>query len=66
MSKLKELIFKSPTTIIATFAIILIATVGLSETLFGDLTATDSLKPLWVIIPVMSAVALYLIFAKKE
>lgn len=66
MNKIKELIFKNVWTIIATFAIILIATVGLSETIFGDLTATDSLKPLWVIIPVMAAVALYLIFAKKE
>ena len=66
MSKLKELIFKSKTTIIATFAIIFIATIGLSNLLFGDLTNTESYKPLIVIVPVMVSVLLYLIFAKKE
>lgn len=66
MSKLKESIFKNVWTIIATFAVIFIATIGLSNLLFGDLTETESYKPLWVIIPVMISVLLYLIFAKKE
>lgn len=66
MSKLKEFIFKNNWTIIATFAIIFIATIGLSEVIFGDLTLTESYKPLIVIVPVMLSVLAYLIFAKKE
>jgi len=66
MSKLKELIFKSKTTIIATFAIIFIATIGLTNLIFGDITQEDNYKPLIVIVPVMVSVLLYLIFAKKE
>ena len=66
MNKLKESIFKNVWTIIATFAVIFIATIGLSNLLFGNLTETESYKPLWVIVPVMLSVLLYLIFAKKE
>ncbi len=40
----------------------LIATVFLSESIFGDLTATDSYKPLWVVVPVMLSVLGYLIY----
>jgi len=42
--------------------VILLGVVFLSEASFGDLTATDSYKPLWVIIPVMLSVLGYLIY----
>ena len=42
--------------------VILLGVVFLSEAAFGDLTATDSYKPLWVIIPVMLSVLGYLIY----
>jgi len=47
--------------------IVLFSIIGLSNLIFGNLTETDSLKSLWVIIPVMAAVAYYLIknFNKK-
>ena len=66
MNNLKELIFKNVWTIIAIFAVVFIVTIGLSDLLFGDLTETESYKPLWVIVPVMLSVLAYLIFAKKE
>ena len=45
--------------------VVLLATVFTSEFIFGDLTNTDSYKPLWVIIPVMAGVFTYL-FIKTE
>ena len=40
----------------------LIATVFLSESTFGDLTTTDSYKPLWIVVPAMLSVLGYLIY----
>lgn len=45
--------------------VVLLATVFTSEAIFGDLTNTDSYKPLFVIIPVMAGVFTYL-FIKTE
>ena len=48
--------------VIFIFSAIFLVAIFLSETIFGDLTATDSYKPLWVIIPVMLSVLGYLIY----
>ena len=52
--------------VIFVFAIIFLITIFLSEALFGDLTATDSYKPLWVIVPVMLSVLGYLIYKTNK
>lgn len=66
MNKLKEIIFKNIITIIATFFVIFLLIIYTSEYIFGSLIDTDSLKPLWVILPAFVAIAAYLIFSKKE
>lgn len=48
--------------VIVAFAVIFLATVFISEALFGDLTGVDSYKPLYIIIPVMLSVLGYLIY----
>lgn len=40
-------------------AIVLLITFS-SEAIFGDLTNTDSFKPLWIIVPVVSVVFYWL------
>ncbi len=47
-------------------ALILLSIVGLSTLIFGDETNTESVKSLWIIIPVMAAVAYYLIKSFKS
>ena len=44
---------------------ILLVTVFASETIFGDLINTESLKPLWVIIPVMLVVGGFIYYKTK-
>lgn len=44
---------------------ILLVTVFASETIFGDLISTESLKPLWVIIPVMLVVGGFIYYKTK-
>lgn len=46
--------------------IIFFSIIFLSESIFGDLINTDSLKPLLVIIPVFALVAGYLIYHNKK
>lgn len=44
---------------------ILLVTVFVSESVFGDLTTTDRLKPLWVIIPVMLGIGWFVYYKTK-
>ena len=55
-------VLKTILPIIFVFLAILLITIFLSESVFGDLTATDSYKPLWVVVPVMLSVLGYLIY----
>ncbi len=40
-------------------------TIILSDLIFGDLTQTDSIKPLWLILPIMAATFFYLRYKTK-
>ena len=43
-----------------------LAIIFFSEAIFGDLTNTDSYKPLWVIAPIFLAVGGYLIYKSRK
>jgi hypothetical protein len=45
--------------------LVLLLTIFASETLFGDLTKSDSYKPLYVVIPIMASVLYYLVKKTK-
>jgi hypothetical protein len=47
-------------------ALVLLTIVGLSTLFFGDETNTESIKPLWVIIPILGLLAYYLISSFKK
>ena len=54
--------FKNNGLTILIGVLILLGTVFISESIFGDLTEQDSYKPLYVIVPVFAAVLGYLIY----
>jgi hypothetical protein len=43
-----------------------LAIIFFSEAIFGDLTNTDSYKPLLVVVPVMAVVLIYLIIKTEQ
>ena len=43
-----------------------LAIIFFSEAIFGDLTNTDSYKPLWVIAPIFLSVGGYLIYKSRK
>lgn len=51
---------------IAIGLVVLLVTVYTSEAIFGDLTNTDSYKPLWVIVPIFLGVGGYLIYKTNK
>jgi len=51
--------------ILSVAIVVLLVTVFASETIFGDLSNTESLKPLWVIIPVMLGVGGFIYYKTK-
>ena len=51
--------------ILSVAIVVLLVTVFASETIFGDLSNTESLKPLWVIIPVMLGVGWVVYYKTK-
>lgn len=46
--------------------IIFLTVIFTSEAIFGDLTQTNSLKPLWIIIPVFAGIITFLFFKSKN
>ena len=61
MNKLTKIILGS----IGIGLLILFAIVGISETIFGDLTQEDSYKPLLVAVPIIGVALGYLIYKTK-
>lgn len=51
---------------IAIGLVVLLVTVYTSEAIFGDLTNTDSYKPLWVVAPIFLSVGGYLIYKSRK
>lgn len=46
--------------------VVFLAIIFFSEAIFGDLTNTDSYKPLWVIVPIFLGVGGYLIYKSRK
>ncbi len=59
--------FKSALSyVLVLLGVTFLAIIFFSEAIFGDLTNTDSYKPLWVIVPVFLAVGSYLIYKSRK